>query len=261
MLTTRTTKKPRAGSDPADQPSSLPTRPHGLPPRPSFDVPDPTPPSTTNGSAPHTHHLSSTPLTASAPAAAALTASDEGPVKISGKTLQAQIDLVQNFFVKHNRDNWIAHTCLIATDLDQIRRQLQADLYATDEATISCRDLEATLEARGFTVARMDAVVAKVLKVLDNMAAEDEAENGAAPAPKELDAARLQAELAHVLSDYPSQTRDAMASAATVLEYLNRGKDAQEAKRLEVERRAGVLEGMVQKGEQVTGVVRFLLSG
>lgn len=168
---------------------------------------------------------------------------------------------MQNVFVKHDRDNWIAHTCLIATDLDQIRRSLQADLYATDEASISCRDLEAKLSARGFSLARMDAVVAKVLKVLDNMAAEDEAENGGPPPPKEFDASRLQAELAHVLRDYPPQTREAMASAATVLEYLNRGKDAQEAKRLEVERRAGVLEGMVQKGEQVTGVVRFLLSG
>ncbi|BEI86204.1 hypothetical protein CcaverHIS002_0604910 [Cutaneotrichosporon cavernicola] len=183
------------------------------------------------------------------------------PVKISGKTLQAQIDLVQNVFVKHDRDNWIAHTCLIATDLDQIRRSLQADLYATDEATISCRDLESQLSDRGFTVARMDAVVTKVLKVLDNMTAEDEAENGTAAQPKELDADSLHAELAHVLRDYPPQTREAMASAATVLEYLNCGKDAQEAKRLEVERRAGVLQGIVQKGEQVTGVVRFLLSG
>ncbi|GMK57302.1 hypothetical protein CspeluHIS016_0401360 [Cutaneotrichosporon spelunceum] len=252
-------KKPRAGSDAADQPPSLPPRPHGLPPRPSFDASDPTPPSATNGPAPHTHQLPSTPLTASAPSAS-LTASDEGPVKISGKTLQAQIDLVQNVYVKHDRDNWIAHTCLIATDLDQIRRSLQADLYATDEASISCRDLEAKLSDRGFTLARMDAVVAKVLKVLDNMAAEDETELSAAAEPQEPDTARLQAELAHVLRDYPPQTREAMASAATVLEYLNRGKDAQEAKRLEAERRAGVLEGIVQKGEQVRAVVRFLLS-
>ncbi|BEJ01757.1 hypothetical protein CcaverHIS631_0604390 [Cutaneotrichosporon cavernicola] len=253
-------KKPRAGSDPADQPSSHPQRPHGLPPRPSFDASDLTAPTATNGSAPYTHQLPSTPLTTLAPAAS-LMASDEGPVKISGKTLQAQIDLVQNVFVKHDRDNWIAHTCLIATDLDQIRRSLQADLYATDEATISCRDLESQLSDRGFTVARMDAVVTKVLKVLDNMTAEDEAENGTAAQPKELDADSLHAELAHVLRDYPPQTREAMASAATVLEYLNCGKDAQEAKRLEVERRAGVLQGIVQKGEQVTGVVRFLLSG
>lgn len=183
------------------------------------------------------------------------------PVTISGKTLQAQIDLVQKVFVKHDRDNWIAHTCLIATDLDQVRRQLQADLYATDEASLTARDLESKLAARGFTLARMDAFVSKVLKVLDGIAAEDEAENGGPPPSKDdLDVAALEAELARVLKDYPGQTREAMTSAARVLEYLNRGKDAQEAKRLDVERRVGVLEGMVQKGEQVTGVVRFLLA-
>lgn len=197
----------------------------------------------------------------SASGKAALTASDpEGPVKISGKTLQAQIDLVQNVFVKHDRDNWIAHTCLIATDLDQVRRQLQADLYATDEAALTAKDLQSNLSSRGFTIVRMDAFVSKVLKVLDGIAAEDEVENGGPVPSKDFDASALEAELARVLRDYPPQTREAMASAATVLEYLNRGKDAQEAKRLDVERRVGVLEGMVQKGEQVTGVVRFLLS-
>lgn len=163
-------------------------------------------------------------------------------------------------FVKHDRDNWIAHTCLIATDLDQIRRQLQADLYATDEAALTAKDLQSKLSSRGFSIARMDAFVSKVLKVLDGIAAEDEAEHGGPPALTDFDLPGLQAELARVLRDYPPQTREAMRSAATVLEYLNRGKDAQEAKRLEVERRVGVLEGMAQKGEQVTGVVRFLLS-
>ncbi|CAK9784409.1 hypothetical protein CC85DRAFT_284813 [Cutaneotrichosporon oleaginosum] len=255
--TTPPMKKLRAGSDSADQSSLPPTRPSGTPSRPGFDASDPMPPRPTNRSEP-THQV--TPPLTSASASASLTP-DDGWVKISGKTLQAQIDLVQNVFVKHDRDNWIAHTCLIATDLDQVRRSLQADLYATDEAAILCRDLESKLSARGFTLARMDTVVSRVLKVLDNMAAEDEAENGGPPPQQELDSSRLQDELTHVLRDYPRETREAMASAATVLEYLNRGKDAQEAKRLEAERRAGVLEGMVQKGEQVTGVVKFLLSG
>jgi hypothetical protein len=181
--------------------------------------------------------------------------------------LDAQLNLVHNVFVKHDTSNWIAHTCLIATDLDQARRRLQDDLYATDDASLAARDLEATLSSRGFTIARMDAFVVKVLKVLDGIASADEAEANvaggvgtAAPASKHEDVSALKTQLDAALRNYPPQTRDAMAAAATVLEYLGRGKEEQERKRLEVERRVGVLGEMVKIGEQVSKVVSHLLS-
>jgi len=45
-----------------------------------------------------------------------------------------------------------------------------------------------------------------------------------------------------------------------LMEYLLRGKSLQEKKRLDIERRVKVLEGMVKVGEVVGGVVRFLLT-
>ncbi|KAL1413127.1 hypothetical protein Q8F55_000876 [Vanrija albida] len=215
--------------------------------------------------------------TAAVAAAAPAAATDEGPlsnsasepqefpIKLSKKTVEAQINLVKNVFVKHDQTNWIAHTCLIATDLDHSRRQLQADLYATDEAVITGGDLEKTLFGRGLTSARIDTCVKKVLKVLDGIAMEDEIENGgpgtdaaseAAPVASE----RELAELAELLAPLPEQTREAMTAGGKVLEYLYRGKEAQEKKRLDVERRVNVLEGMVKKGEQVSAVVRYLLT-
>lgn len=192
----------------------------------------------------------------------AATKPQDSPVKLSYKTVEAQINLVKNVFVKHDQSNWIAHTCLIATDLDQARRHLQDDLYATDEALISGRELEKTLLARGFTSARIDPFVKKVLKVLDGIAMEDELESGG-PAPSAVSGAppvASEGELAELLAPYPEQTREAMAAAGKVLEYLNLGKDEQEKKRLDVERRVKVLEGMVKKGEQVSSVVRYLLT-
>lgn len=180
------------------------------------------------------------------------------PAKLSGKTLQAQIDLVNNVFVKHDRTNWIAHTCLIATDLDQARRQLQDDLYATDEAALEVRDLEETLISRGSTMARIDAFVVKVLKVLDGIAAEDQPSEGSASVNK--DEPGLASALDAALKDYPEQTREAMAAAGKVLEYLNLGKKEQEEKRVQVERRLGVLQGMEKIGEQVSKVVSILLN-
>lgn len=180
------------------------------------------------------------------------------PVKLGGKTLQAQIDLVTKVFVKHDRNNWIAHTCLIATDLDQIRRQLQDQLFATDEATLQANVYQERLIAKGFTVSRIDAFVAKVLKVLDGIAAEDlpteAAENVHA------DESALATTLDEALKDYPEQTREAMAAAGKVLEYLNLGKKEQEEKCLQIERRLGVLQGMSEIGEQVSKVVSFLLN-
>lgn len=201
--------------------------------------------------------------TGAKPAVHAVSNGTSGSAKLGPTTLRAQIDLVKNVFVKHGKDNWIAHTCLIATDLDQVRRQLQADLYATDEAVITRRELEGTLTSRGFTTQRIDAFVIKTLKVLDGIASADELESGAPPKAEgdDGDASALQAELADLLKDYPEQTREAMAAAGTVLEYLNRGKEEQEKKRLDVERRVGVLDGMVKIGEQVSSVVKYLLNG
>lgn len=189
---------------------------------------------------------------------------DTHGVSLGSTTLGAQIDLVKNVFVKHGTDNWIAHTCLIATDLDQVRRQLQSDLYATDEAEITRRELEGTMISRGFTIQRIDAFVIKTLKVLDGIASADELEGGGSSQPSgngKEDVSALEAELADLLKPYPVQTRDAMAAAATVLEYLHRGKDEQEKKRLDLERRVGVLDGMVKIGEQVSSVVKYLLNG
>jgi hypothetical protein len=70
----------------------------------------------------------------------------------------------------------------------------------------------------------------------------------------------LHKELEEALAKYPDQTKEAVASGSTLLEYILRGKEAQDKKRLEIERRVKVLEGMVKIGEAVSGVVRFLLT-
>ncbi|WVQ65551.1 uncharacterized protein L199_003728 [Kwoniella botswanensis] len=182
----------------------------------------------------------------------------ESPVKISAKTLRAHLILVQNSLSKHEIDNWIAHTCLIAHDIDHARRALQADLYATDECFISGRDLERALSARGFTPPKVDAFITKVLKVLDGIAAAEEPESDQPDSDEDIE--RLQSELTESLSNYPNETKEAMTNAARVMEFLMRGKELQEKKRLEVERRVKVLEGMVKVGEVVGGVVRYLLT-
>lgn len=237
-----------APSSPPDANGSQNSHPHGLPPTP-LTASHPGEPSSAMSSP-----SGKPPLTNSA------AEPQEFPIKLSGKTLQAQINLVRNVFVKHDKSNWIAHTCLIATDLDQARRALQADLYATDEAFINGRDLEGTLSSRGFTAPRVDAFITKVLKVLDGIALADELEQGGPPAALVEDSSSLEAELAAALDEYPEQTREAMTAAGKVLEYLDRGKNAQEKKRLDVERRVGVLQGMVKIGEQVSSVVRYLLT-
>jgi hypothetical protein len=183
----------------------------------------------------------------------------EYPIKIGVKTLRAQIELVRTSFGKVDVNNWIAHVCFIASDLDQARRVLKDDLYATDGAFLSGRDLEQTLAARGFTPQRVDIFINKVLKVLDGIAMADEAEDADA-AGKNDSVQALEQDLIKALDRYPEQTKEAVASAAKLMEYLVRGKEAQERKRLEVERRVKVLEGMVKIGEVVGGVVRFLLT-
>nr|XP_019045396.1 hypothetical protein I302_05785 [Kwoniella bestiolae CBS 10118]OCF24326.1 hypothetical protein I302_05785 [Kwoniella bestiolae CBS 10118] len=182
----------------------------------------------------------------------------ETPIKISAKTLRAHLNLVQNSLMKHENDNWIAHTCLIAHDIDHARRALQADLYATDECFISGRELERALLARGFTPPRVDAFITKVLKVLDGIAAAEEPEPDQNDSDEDIE--RLQSELTESLSNFPNETKEAMNNAARVMEFLVRGKSLQEKKRLEVERRVKVLEGMVKVGEVVGGVVRYLLT-
>ena len=183
----------------------------------------------------------------------------EYPIKVGVKTLRTQIELVRTSFGKVDVNNWIAHACFIASDLDQARRLLKDDLYATDEAFLTGRDLEQILAARGFTPQRVDTFINKVLNVLDGIAMADEVDD-AEGASKNDSILMLEADLVSVLEKYPDQTKEAVASAATVTEYLVRGKEAQERKRLEVERRVKVLEGMVRIGEVVGGVVRFLLS-
>jgi hypothetical protein len=184
----------------------------------------------------------------------------EYPIKVGGKTLRAQIELVKNSFGKVDVTNWIAHTCFIASDLNEFRRALKEDLYATDQAFLTGRDLEAALAARGFTAQRVDVFITKVLKVLDGIAAAEEGEVEGQGGDAKEGVEVLEKELTTVLEKYPEQTKEAVTSAAKLLEYLLRGKEAQERKRLEVERRVKVLEGMVKIGEVVGGVVRFLLT-
>ena len=182
----------------------------------------------------------------------------EHPIILSAQTLTGLIDLVRDVFSNHESNNWIAHSCLIAFELDQARRALQGDLFATDEAFLAGREHEQILSKRGFAPARIDAFITKVLKVLDGIAAAEEEPDKDADSKQNLEA--LQATLDRELDTYPMQTKEAVASAGRLMEYLLRGKDLQEKKRLDIERRAKVLEGMVKVGEVVGGVVRFLLT-
>jgi hypothetical protein len=214
-------------------------------------------------------YLPPTPDTASRPApiipaasSKALTNSaaepQEDPIVLSAKTLHGLIDLTRDVFSKHEVNNWIAHSCLIAFELDQARRALQGDLFATDEAFLTGRDHEQILSGRGVTPQRVDAFIKKVLKVLDNIAAAEDETDGQDNSKQNL--SELQEQLAQELAKYPKETREAAMSAGRVMEFLLRGKELQEKKRLEVERRVKVLEGMVKIGEVVSGVVRFLLT-
>lgn len=182
----------------------------------------------------------------------------EHPIKPSAQTLTGLIDLVRDVFSKHESNNWIAHSCLIAFELDQARRALQGDLFATDEAFLAGREHEQILAKRDLTPSRIDAFVTKVLGVLDGIAAAEEEPDRNADSQQNLEA--LQATLDRELEKYPTETKEAVASAGRLMEYLLRGKDLQEKKRLDIERRAKVLEGMVKVGEVVGGVVRFLLT-
>ncbi|ORY30573.1 hypothetical protein BCR39DRAFT_111244 [Naematelia encephala] len=182
----------------------------------------------------------------------------EYPIKIGAKSLLQLTNLVRGSFGKVELSNWIAHACFIATDLDQARRLLKDDLYATDSAFITGRDLEQVLMQRGFSSQKINTFVTKVLNVLDGIAAAEETDGGA----KEEDSSveELEKALHGELDRYPDQTKEAVASAAKLLEYLIRGKQMQEDKRLELERRVKVLEGMVKKGDVVSKVVNYLLT-
>jgi hypothetical protein len=114
------------------------------------------------------------------------------------------------------------------------------------------------LFSRGFSPERVDAFIKKVLKVLDGIAAAEDEEPGEDNSLQNI--TDLQGELDTELSKYPNETKEALVAAGRVMEYLLRGKDLQEKKRLDIERRVKVLEGMVKIGEVVGGVVRFLLT-
>ena len=183
----------------------------------------------------------------------------EHPIKIGAKTLRKLLQLVKESLPKHDPANWIAHSCLIATEIDSTRRGLQRDLYATDEAFLSGREFEKILSARGFTPARVDTFITKVLKVLDGIAMAEEGEIDES-AEGEQEVAGLEQELGVALERYTEQTREAVHAGGRMMEYLVRGKELQEKKRLDIERRVKVLEGMSKIGDTVSAVVRFLLT-
>ena len=97
-----------------------------------------------------------------------------------------------------------------------------------------------------------------MLKVLDGIAAAEDEVPGEDNSLQNI--ADLSQELESELAKYPNETKEAVMAAGRVMEYLLRGKDLQEKKRLDIERRVKVLEGMVKIGEVVGGVVRFLLT-
>ena len=240
-----------------------------LPPRPATAEPvqapvTPVTPAPTVSAPPASAPSVAAPAATPTPSKPALTNSaavpQEHPIQVSKQTLQAQLNLITRSFPKHDANNWIAHSCLIAVDLDQARRALQADLFATDEGFINGRELEQQLIAKGFTAARVDAFVPKVLKVLDGIALAESLDGAPEEDNNEQDTTELQAQMEIELKKYTDQTREAICSAGITLEYLNRGKKLQEKKRLDIERRVKVLEGMVKIGEVVGGVVRFLLT-
>ncbi|RXK40321.1 hypothetical protein M231_02435 [Tremella mesenterica] len=180
------------------------------------------------------------------------------PVQIGTQTLRLLLHLVRDVLPKHDPSNWIAHSCLVATEIDTARRGLQKDLYATDEAFLSGREFERVLATRGFTPARVDTFIKKVLGVLDGIAMAEEGEIDGNVLNDDVET--LEKELEVELSKYSEQTKEAIMSGGKVMEYLNKGKELQEKKRLEIERRVKVLEGMSKIGDTVSAVVRFLLT-
>ncbi|ODN73939.1 hypothetical protein L202_07443 [Cryptococcus amylolentus CBS 6039] len=224
---------------------------HELPSRPSFALP-PTPQtaepplpdvvSKQGRSTPTTHFVPEMP---------------EDPITVSAETLRILISTVVGSLVNHDIGNWVVHVCVITQSIDKVAYRLQGDLAAIKEYDGVSREHERVLGSRGFVPARIDEFVEKVLKVLDGIAAAEE--TAAETSPKDTVQA-LTTKLNKLLEPFPLPSKNAVKDAGRLLEYLVRGKAAQEKRRLEMERRIKVMEGMIKVGDVVGGVVRYLLT-
>ncbi|WVQ85006.1 hypothetical protein IAT38_007170 [Cryptococcus sp. DSM 104549] len=226
-------------------------------------------PTTRKGPSSSSSGLSNTAPTSQS-LATSTTAPLEHPITVGASTLRAQISLVLDSLMAHDVNNWVAHTCLIAASLDEERRALEAILGGSGRYQETTTDLERMLNARGFTLAKIDAFVEKVLKVLDGIAAAEEADgkqaseitsgvSGPAGAASQVEVDKLVHKLRMLLEPFPAETKEAMANASKIMEYLIRGRELQENKAMAAERRTRVLEGMAKVGDVVSAVVRYLL--
>ncbi|WVQ73369.1 hypothetical protein IAR50_002938 [Cryptococcus sp. DSM 104548] len=229
-----------------------PSNPHGLPPRPTFALP-PTP--KTAGpplpDVPSKEEIRSMPSTPFVPGI------PEDPIIVSAETLRIQISTVVGSLVNYDINNWVLHSCAIAQSIDKAVYNLQGDLAAVKEYDEVSREHERVLGSRGFVPSKIDAFVDKVLGVLDGIAAAEEA----APETSTQDTAQaLTTKLEKLLEPFPQPSKNAMKDAGRLIECLVRGKAAHEQRRLELERRVKVMEGMIKVGDVVGGVVRYLLT-
>lgn len=184
----------------------------------------------------------------------------EYPIKLSPETLRLQINIVLDSLLKLNNNNWIAHSCLIAQSIDRLRISLEDDLGVAEECEGQSKEFERVLTGRGYTISKIDAFVIKVLNVLDGIAAAEETKKEGEEGEGERSTQALAEKLQKLLEPFPVQTKETMESAGKMMEYLRRGKEFQEKKRLDWERRVKVMEGMAKVGDVVGGVVRYLLT-
>lgn len=184
----------------------------------------------------------------------------EYPIKLSPETLRLQINIVLDSLLKLNNNNWIAHSCLIAQSIDRLRLSLEDDLSVEEECEGQSKEFERVLTGRGYTISKIDAFVIKVLNVLDGIAAAEETKKEGEEGEGEGSTQALAEKLQKLLEPFPVQTKETMESAGKMMEYLRRGKEFQEKKRLDWERRVKVMEGMAKIGDVVGGVVRYLLT-
>lgn len=181
------------------------------------------------------------------------------PVAISTKTRKVQLSLLRDVLSVHGPSDWITHSVMLSEEINAVRLAVKEELLDTEDAMVKSRALESTLAARHYSVERIDAFVIKVLGVLDGIAKAEELEKDDTKSSLPEVAEDFEAEVAAAMTSVCEATREAMTSFAILYEYLSRGREAQETRKMDVLRRLKVLEGMVARGDTVSAVVRYLL--